>query len=66
MAVAVTSQNVFFNITKGEKSLNSTNVYKETIRGPSKTSFNIEDTVIFAKKNKQLPAVNLFNMLSTF
>ena len=51
MAVVVTSQNVFFNITKGEKSLNSTNVYKATIRGPSRTSFNIEDTVIFAKKN---------------
>ena len=51
MAVVVTSQNVFFNITKGEESLNSTNVYKVTIRGPPKTSFNIEDTVIFAKKN---------------
>ena len=45
MAIVVPTQNVFINITKGEKQLNSL-----TIRGSFKISCHIKGKVLFATK----------------
>ena len=55
--MVVATQNAFVNITKGLKNLNSTIVYKATIRGPSMSPSNIKYND-FCNKNYQLPGAN--------
>ena len=50
MAIVVPTQNVFINITKGEKQLNSLIVFGITIRGSFKISCHIKGKVLFATK----------------